>query len=143
MNLLAKEKINRVCKTDAAAAAAKATPEQIAALELLTAKMEATENSSDISDLDAQFHQAICDASGNSTLTALVGLFRSRGRHFNVLDSVEGTEVHSSSNKGHRAIREAIRDHDPAAAGTAAAAAHVAQTEFWLKKHRPEPDPGK
>ncbi|WP_343317719.1 FadR/GntR family transcriptional regulator [Arthrobacter sp. TMP15] len=123
----------------AAGAAARATPELMAELDDLVAKMEATENSADISDLDARFHEAICAAGGNSTLTSLMGLFRSRGRHFNVFDSVEGANVREASNKGHRDIVEAIRNRDPSSAATATAG-HIAQTEFWLKKLRPAPD---
>lgn len=123
----------------AAGAAARATPELIKELDDLVAKMEATENSADISDLDARFHEAICAAGGNSTLTSLMGLFRSRGRHFNVFDSVEGAKVREASNKGHRDIVDAIRNRDPSSAATATAG-HIAQTEFWLKKLRPAPD---
>lgn len=134
--------IRRVLESHAAAAAAaNASPELLAELAELTAQMESTDNSAEISDLDARFHQAICEAGGNATLTALVGVFRSRGRHFNVLDSIEGRTVQESSNNGHRAIKNAIAAHDPASAATAAAA-HVAQTEFWLKKFRPVPQVG-
>ena len=95
----------------AAGAAAKCTPELMAELDDLLARMEATDNSADNSELDARFHEAICSAGGNSTLTGLMSLFRSRGRHFNVFDSIEG-----------------------------ATAGHIAQTEFWLRKLRPEPN---
>ncbi|WP_195849305.1 FadR/GntR family transcriptional regulator [Arthrobacter sp. AQ5-05] len=131
--------IRRALESHAAAgAAAKCTPELLAELDDLTAKMESTEDSADISDLDARFHEAICTAGGNSTLTGLMGLFRSRGRHFNIFDSVEGATVRQVSNKGHRDILEAIRNRDPASAATATAA-HIAQSEYWLKKFRPAP----
>lgn len=131
--------IRRALESHAAAgAAAKCTPELLAELDFLTAKMEATEDSGDISDLDARFHEAICTAGGNSTLTGLMSLFRSRGRHFNIFDSVEGATVREVSNRGHRDILEAIRNRDPASAATATAA-HIAQSEFWLRKFRPEP----
>ena len=83
----------------------------MAELDDLLARMEATDNSADNSELDARFHEAICSAGGNSTWTGLMSLFRSRGRHFNVFDSIEG-----------------------------ATAGHIAQTEFWLRKLRPEPN---
>lgn len=131
--------IRRALESHAAAgAAAKCTPELLAELDDLTTKMEATEDSGDISDLDARFHEAICTAGGNSTLTGLMSLFRSRGRHFNIFDSVEGATVREVSNRGHRDILEAIRNRDPASAATATAA-HIAQSEFWLRKFRPEP----
>jgi GntR family transcriptional repressor for pyruvate dehydrogenase complex len=124
----------------AAAAAANATPEVLAELAGLAAGMEAMESSSDISDLDSRFHEAICKASGNTTLAALVKLFRSRGDHFHIMDGEDGQAVRASSNAGHRAIVEAITNRDPSSAATAAAA-HIAQTEFWLKKLRPAPRP--
>lgn len=122
----------------AAAAAARSTPELLSELDELVTKMEATDNSADISDLDARFHEAICEAGGNATLTGLMTLFRSRGRHFNIFDSAEGAKVREVSNKGHRDILEALHRRDPASAATATAA-HVAQSEFWLKKFRPAP----
>ncbi len=122
----------------AAAAAANATPEVLAELAELAASMEATDDPSEIADLDSRFHEAICDASGNSTLAALVKLFRSRGDHFHILDGEEGQTVQAASNAGHRAMVDAITNRDPSSAATAAAA-HIAQTEFWLKKLRPAP----
>ncbi|AIY00939.1 Transcriptional regulator, GntR family [Arthrobacter sp. PAMC 25486] len=131
--------IRRVLESHAAAsAAARPLPELIAELDSLMEAMEATDNSADISDLDARFHEAICEAGGNATLTGLMGLFRSRGRHFNIFDSSEGATVRDLSNKGHRNIVNAIRNHDPAMAATATAS-HVAQSEFWLRKFRPAP----
>ncbi|WP_026554655.1 FadR/GntR family transcriptional regulator [Arthrobacter sp. 35W] len=122
----------------AAAAAANATPETLAELADLVEQMEATDGVASIPELDSRFHGAICDASGNSTLAALVKLFRSRGDHFHIMDGPEAEAVRTGSNAGHRAIVEAITNRDPSSAATAAAA-HIAQTEFWLKKLRPEP----
>jgi len=131
--------IRRVLESHAAAAAAaRALPELIVELDSLMDQMEATDNSADISDLDTRFHQAICEAGGNTTLAGLMRLFRSRGRHFNIFDSQDGATVRELSNKGHRSIVEAIRGHDPAMAATATAG-HIAQSEFWLRKLRPEP----
>ncbi|MDQ0851632.1 DNA-binding FadR family transcriptional regulator [Arthrobacter sp. B3I9] len=56
------------------------------------------------------------------------------------MDGEDGQAVRASSNAGHRAIVEAITNRDPSSAATAAAA-HIAQTEFWLKKLRPAPRP--
>lgn len=131
--------IRRVLESHAAAsAAARSLPELIAELDSLMEAMEATDNSGDISDLDARFHEAICEVGGNATLTGLMRVFRSRGRHFNIFDSREGAAVREMSNRGHRSIVDAIRHHDPAMAATAMAS-HVAQSEFWLRKFRPEP----
>lgn len=133
--------IRRVLESHAAATvAARADQELVATLENLMDRMEATGNSADISDLDALFHEAICTAGGNATLAALMRTFRSRGRHFNIFDSRDGSAVRELSNKGHRDMVDAISRRDPAMAATATAS-HIAQTEFWLKKLRPEPNP--
>lgn len=122
----------------AAAAAANVTPEVLAELREVSQKMESTRNPAEISELDSRFHGAICDASGNSTLAALVKLFRSRGDHFHIMDGDEAEAVMAGSNAGHRAIVDAIANRDPSSAATAAAA-HIAQTEYWLKTLRPAP----
>lgn len=122
----------------AAAAAANATPEVLAKLTALVESMEATTDPTEYSELDSQFHEEICRASGNSTLAALVGLFRSRGGHFRIFEGEEGVEVREGSTVGHGAIVDAIACKDPTLAATAAAS-HVAQTEAWLKKLRPAP----
>ncbi|WP_242702050.1 FadR/GntR family transcriptional regulator [Arthrobacter cavernae] len=124
----------------AAAAAANATPEVLAKLAALVASMEAADSPSEYSALDSRFHEEICHASGNSTLAALVDVFRSRGGHFRIFDGEEGPAVRTDSTAGHRAIVEAIANRDPTMAATAAAA-HIAQTESWLKKLRPAPQP--
>jgi GntR family transcriptional repressor for pyruvate dehydrogenase complex len=122
----------------AAAAAANATPEVLARLAMLVESMEATDSPSEYSELDSRFHEEICRASGNSTLAALVSLFRSRGGHFHIFDGEEGAEVRSGSTAGHAAIVDAIARKDPTLAATATAA-HIAQSEAWLKKLRPAP----
>ena len=122
----------------AAAAAANATPESIVKLRTLVERMHATESPTEYSELDSLFHEEICRASGNSTLSALVRLFRSRGGHFLIFDGEEGAEVREGSTEGHGAIVDAIAHRDPTLAATATAA-HIAQSEAWLKKLRPAP----
>lgn len=133
--------IRRVLEAHAAAgAAAHTTPELMAELGGLMDAMEASDDSTEITNLDSRFHQAIYAASGNATLAAFLDLFRSRGRHFNVLDGENAATVRALSSSGHRAIAEAIGHRDPSSAATAAAG-HVAQTEYWLRTLRPEPQP--
>jgi hypothetical protein len=67
---------------------------------------------------------------------AFLVVFRSRSRAYQILDLLEGPELKHLSDLGHRAIADAILAHDPVAA-SAAAAAHVAQTEAWLRRYRP------
>ncbi|WP_426005465.1 FadR/GntR family transcriptional regulator [Paenarthrobacter sp. NyZ202] len=122
----------------AAAAAANATPAAVAALTELLESMEGTDNPSEYSEYDSRFHEEICRASGNSTLAGLVGIFRSRGGHFHIFDGDIGTAVREGSTDGHRAIVDAIAQRNPTLAATSMAA-HIAQTEQWLKKLRPAP----
>lgn len=133
--------IRRVLEAHAAAAAAAHASEELnSELNDLIEGMEQARESEELSQLDARFHRAICEAGGNSTLVALVELFRSRGSHFRLFDSDEKDEVLALSNAGHRAIADAIAQRDPASAAVAAAA-HVAKTEYWLRKIRPLPQP--
>ena len=122
----------------AAAAAANATPDVLAKLTALVESMEATVDPGEYSELDSEFHEEICRAGGNSTLNALVRLFRSRGGHFHIFDGEDGAAVRRDSTAGHSAIVAAIARRDPTMAATATAA-HIAQTETWLRKLRPEP----
>lgn len=131
--------IRRLMETHAAAtAAANASPNTVRQLLALCEEMEATTDGSRYAELDSQFHQAICEAGGNATLAGLVQLFRSRGGHFRILEGPAGAEVRAGSNAGHRWIAEAVQNRDPAAAALAAGG-HVAQSEAWLRKIRPEP----
>lgn len=132
--------IRRVLEGNAAAQAAARAPEGL--VERLTALCEAMEASADVSavaELDDEFHEAISTAAGNPTVTSLIAVFRSRGRHYKIFDSDPSAPVKRTSDEGHRAIVEAIARRDPAAA-TAAAASHVARTEFWLSTLQPAPE---
>jgi DNA-binding FadR family transcriptional regulator len=132
--------IRRVLEGNAAAQAAARAPEGLVErLTVLCDRMEASADVSDVAELDDEFHEAISEAAGNPTVTSLIAVFRSRGRHYKIFDSDPSAPVKRTSDEGHRAIVEAIARRDPAAA-TAAAASHVARTEFWLSTLQPAPE---
>ncbi len=135
--LLDMYELRRVLEAHAAAqAAARLTPEVGEEIRRLIAEMEATSDPALASALDARFHAAIAAAAGNPTLEAFLVVFRSRSRSYQIFDLPEGPEIKHVSDLGHRAIADAVLSHDPVAA-SAAAAAHVAQTEAWLRRYRP------
>lgn len=134
--------IRRVLESHAAAqAAARASDELIARLHDLAERMAATADLEEVTRMDRTFHEAICDAGGNPTVSSLMEVFRSRGGHYRIMTGDAEDPVRRASDEGHRAIAGAIGRRDPAAAATAAAA-HVAQTEYWLGRLKPAPDDG-
>ncbi len=135
--LLDMYELRRVLEAHSAAqAAARISPEQQQELMGLIAEMEATDDPEDASALDSRFHGAIAQIGGNPTLMALLGVFRSRSRSYQVFELPDGPELKRISDLGHRAIAQAIVGRDPIAASVAAAA-HVAQTEAWLRLYQP------
>lgn len=131
--------IRRVLEGNAAAqAAARAPDDLVPRLSELCDQMERGDNG-DVAELDDEFHERICLAAGNPTVTSLIGVLRSRGRHYRIFDSGPASPAKRSSDEGHRAIVDALARRDPAAA-TAAAVAHVARTEYWLSRLQPAPE---
>ncbi|PJJ70843.1 DNA-binding FadR family transcriptional regulator [Diaminobutyricimonas aerilata] len=133
--------VRRVLEGHAAGQAAARAPEGLVEqLRELAARMEATDDPDEVSRLDYEFHQSICAAAGNPTITSLMSVFRARGRRYRILRGGEGDPVKHASDAGHRAIVDAIERQDPAAASVAASA-HVAQTAHWLGVLHPHPEP--
>ena len=64
----------------------------------------------------------------------------SRSRAYDVFSLPAGDELRRVSNRGHRAMTEAIISRDPVGAA-GAASAHVAQTEEWLRVLQPPATP--
>ncbi|MGP3536674.1 FadR/GntR family transcriptional regulator [Microbacterium sp. RD1] len=132
--------IRRVLEGNAAAQAAARAPEELVArLSDLCDRMEASSDGDVVAELDDQFHEAICAAAGNATVTSLISVLRSRGRHYRIFDSGPAAPAKRASDEGHRAIVDALARRDPAAA-TAAASVHVARTEYWLTRLQPTPE---
>jgi GntR family transcriptional repressor for pyruvate dehydrogenase complex len=128
--------VRRVLEAHAAAmAAARATPKLDAELADLLMALETESDRESLHALDTRLHQRISKAGGNDALAAIVEVFRSRGSHYDIY-AID--EVRQHSHAGHHAIVAAIAARDPAAASLATAA-HIAQTEQWLRRHRPQP----
>ncbi|WGD37228.1 FadR/GntR family transcriptional regulator [Lysinibacter sp. HNR] len=142
-SLLDMYELRRILESHAAAqAAAKLTPELGQALTELANTMEATTDHYELTRLDRAFHSTILKAAANPTLEALVEVFRTRSRSYQIFGLPDGPEIIRISHRGHRNILDAILARDPIAASMAAGA-HVAQTESWLRQYQPSqgPDP--
>lgn len=90
------------------------------------------------SNEDHEFHLRIAQLANNPALTALTDVLRTRSRSYAMFETADAAEIKRVSDAGHRAILAGIAGRDPVAASVAAAA-HVAQTEVWLRKNRPKP----
>jgi len=132
--------VRRVLEAHAtAAAAARQDVELEKRLADILDRLEATTDAGQIQALDAEFHNTICTAGGNPTVTALTEVIRGRGGHYRIFEPGSDFDaIKQTSDRGHRAILAAIAGRDPAAAATAASA-HIAQTELWLRALRPVP----
>ncbi|MFB9311199.1 DNA-binding FadR family transcriptional regulator [Agromyces hippuratus] len=130
--------VRRVLESHAAAqAAARMTDAGATELRDILDELEAREGEQG-TELDALFHETIAKLAGNAALVELLRTFRSRSRAYQVFDLPSGPDMKQVSDRGHREILSALVNRDPASA-EAAAAAHVAQTEQWLRTHRPAP----
>ncbi len=130
--------VRRVLESHAASqAAARMTDAGAAELRDILDELEAREGEQG-TELDARFHETIARLAGNAALVELLRTFRSRSRAYQVFDLPSGSDMKQVSDRGHREILAALVNRDPASAETAAAA-HVAQTEQWLRTHRPAP----
>ncbi len=131
--------LRRVLEGHAASQAAARRPEALVErMDTLLAEIETSTDPEETAELDHRFHTMIAQAGGNPTLAALLEVFRSRSRNYQIFDSASGPEIKRVSDDGHRAIATAIAARDCGAAETAAAA-HVAETERWLRRLHPPP----
>jgi DNA-binding FadR family transcriptional regulator len=103
----------------------------------LAAAMEAATDPVEIGRLDSRFHAAIYRVGDQPSLTALLHVIRSKSRGFDLFALPEGPRFKAMSDAAHRLIVEAIAARDAQAASTAAAA-HVFQTERWLRELAPK-----
>lgn len=120
----------------ASLAAARIDDETIARLDELLVRLEAVTDDEELSELDSQFHSAIADVANNDALATLLDVLRGRSRAYRIFTTEDAAQIKVLSDAGHRAILRGLESRDPVAA-SAAAAGHVAQTEHWLRKHRP------
>ncbi|UFU06377.1 FadR/GntR family transcriptional regulator [Ruania halotolerans] len=136
-SLLELTELRRALEAHAATlAAARIDEATLVQLAELLDELEATTDDAEQSRLDHEFHLRIVEVGANSAFAAMVSVLRSRSRAYHLFSTQDGDEVKRLSDAGHRAIWQGLRARDPLAA-SAAAAAHVAQTEAWLRQHRP------
>ncbi len=129
--------LRRVLEAYAASqAAARATPAEAARILELAAAQAAEEDPDAAARLDNEFHRAIVDAAHNDVLAALLEVFRMAGRHYRLFVGPQADRIRTTSGAAHRALAEAVAEHDPAAASSVASE-HVAQTMRWLREIAP------
>lgn len=127
--------LRRVLEPHAAAlAAARIDDETVEALDRVLDEIEATTDFEAQSRLDHEFHMAISGVAGNEALTSLIDVLRSRSRAYRISDPEDAAELKVHSDAGHRAILRGLAAADPVAA-SAAASAHVAYTEYWVRRY--------
>ena len=118
----------------AALAAASIDDDTVAALDAVLTEIESTTDFEAQSRLDHEFHMAISSVAGNEALTSLIDVLRSRSRAYRISDPEDAAELKIHSDAGHRAILRGLAAADPVAA-SAAASAHVAYTEYWVRRY--------
>ncbi|WP_309105179.1 GntR family transcriptional regulator [Microbacterium sp.] len=138
--------LRRVLEPHAAAlAAARIDQVTVERLGRVLDEIEASEDFEIHSRLDHQFHMMISGVAGNAALTSLIDVLRSRSRAYRIPDAHDAAELKMHSDEGHRAILRGLAAADPVAA-SAAASAHVAYTEYWVRRYSnvdvPSPEPG-
>lgn len=131
--------LRRALESHAASlAAARVDDETLRDLDALLERLEESEAADEEqSDLDHEFHMRVASLSGNQALERLLAVLRARSRAYSIFATEDAEEIKVLSDAGHRAILRALVARDPVAAA-AAAAGHVAQTEYWLRKHQPQ-----
>lgn len=120
----------------AAQATARSTPQLCAKLTGLADQMEAETDLDRVAMLDNDFHEVFLAAAGNPTIASFVKVFRSTSSSYNIFSGDHAGAARAASDVGHRAIVAAIAARNPLAA-QAAASAHVAETERWLRDFSP------
>jgi DNA-binding FadR family transcriptional regulator len=127
--------LRRVLEPHAAAlAAARIDESTVETLDRVLDEIEGTTDFEAQSRLDHEFHMAISEVAGNEALTSLIDVLRSRSRAYRISDPEDAAELKIHSDAGHRAILRGLAAADPVAA-SAAASAHVAYTEYWVRKY--------
>ncbi|MFG2944557.1 FadR/GntR family transcriptional regulator [Streptomyces adustus] len=125
--------VRRVLESTAAAlAAARITPDRLAEVERHLTAMDATDDPEEILAHDLAFHREIAAAAGNDTMAAILEGLSSRTFRARVRRGCQEEDAFARTRREHAAIHRALVARDPDAA-RAAAAAHVAEVEEWLR----------
>ncbi len=129
--------VRRALEAHAASlAAARIEKDQLEELGELLDRLDAITGADEQADLDHEFHRRISLIAGNDALASLLDVLRARSRAYRIFATEDAEMIKILSDAGHRAILRGLERRDPVAA-SAAAAAHVAQTEYWLRKLQP------
>ena len=127
--------LRRILEPHAAAlAAARIDVDTVERLSSLLDEIEASDDFEEHSRLDHAFHMTISEVAGNDALTSLINVLRSRSRAYRIPNAGDAAQLKSHSDEGHRAILRGLAEADPVAA-SAAASAHVAYTEYWVRRY--------
>ncbi len=128
--------VRRILESQAtAAAAARATPDDVHALE---AELDTIASAADIETLvehDVRFHSAIVGLAGNRYLASLIDSLTSQTVRARVWRGLTEAGAVDRTLREHRAIVDALAAHDVELA-TALATAHIAGVERWLRQAR-------
>lgn len=125
--------VRRILESTATSlAAARITPEQLAAVEEHLTAMKDTDEWEAIVTHDLAFHRAIAGAAGNDTMAAILDGLSSRTFRTRVWRGYQQEGAFERTRREHERIHAALAARDPEAA-RAAAAAHVGGVEDWLR----------
>jgi GntR family transcriptional repressor for pyruvate dehydrogenase complex len=128
--------VRRLLEPSATAlAATRITDEQLAVVRgHLDAMYDAVDDVEQLTVLDAAFHRAVVDATGNETLATLLDGISSRTLRARIWRGTAERGVTAVTVAQHAAIYEALANRDPLVA-SAAALMHVDTSERWLRDH--------
>lgn len=119
----------------ASIAAGRGDEEEIRAIAELAERIADCADVEESALLDHEFHMRIASLAGNAALVSLLNVVRSRTGQIRLVNEEDKPMFKVLSDAGHRAIARGLVNRDPAAASVAAAD-HVAQTEYWLRRQR-------
>ncbi|MGW0936909.1 FadR/GntR family transcriptional regulator [Streptomyces sp. NPDC002666] len=137
--------VRRVLEAEAAArAAARISESELADLRSCLEQMRHDPQRGDgsvteVTQADLRFHAVIAASSGNPVLSALINALGDRTLHGRVWRGYMDAGVYNRAQDEHEAIYDALSDGDPTRAA-AAAAAHVAQVERFLRSEAAQTD---
>ena len=106
--------------------------ETLAELELLMERVTASSTVEDLVAADVEFHQLIVAVAGNAALAAVLESISGPTQRMRVWRGISGRGVIDRTIAEHRAILDALHDHDPELARSWATV-HVAATEQWVR----------
>ncbi len=119
--------------------AARFSDAEIDHLDELAVEMAGMRWSSRCDELDDRFHTMLISGGGNATISAFLGILRSRGRNYHIFTTGPEDAIKQSSDEGHARIVAALRARDPARASMEASA-HIRTTREWLERLQPPPE---